>query len=207
MSIVNPVRRIASFYRMHGFRSTMDRAYTALRRLTYFGRMILYSCPLPLEQSLETGEISIEPVDAATISNADYEWIISVWNPELRARQVAARFEAGSELWLAKINGRPAGYGWTIQGRTLDPYFFPLQPRDAHLYDFYVDPEFRGRGINVILVMEILTQLSKRSVCVAFIECAAWNDAQIRSLSKTAFRRNAEATQIKFLGRQLIIWR
>lgn len=105
------------------------------------------------------------------------------------------------------MEGKLAGFGWTIQGRTIEPHFFPLQSDEVHLFDFFVFPEFRGRGINVALVMDILTRLGEEKVRLAHSECAAWNDAQIRSLSKTPFRRYGEAIKLGILSCWLVIWR
>lgn len=206
MLITNSVNRIAWFYRRNGLRCTAVRFCTALRRFSYLGRMVLYACQLPGEYLAKTTDVSVRPVTPAGISKPDYECLLDIWNPSLRAHQLADRFAAGSELWLAKVGDKLAGFGWTIQGRTIEPYFFPLRPDDAHLFDFFVFPEFRGRGINVVLVMEILAMLSQKQVHRAYIECAAWNDAEIRSLSKTAFRRYAEATQVTLLGYTIVVW-
>jgi GNAT superfamily N-acetyltransferase len=206
MLVENPGRRLFAFYRRHGLRATGARFGAALKHLPYLGRMVLFSCPLPVDRSKGVPGISIERVSAATVSKEDYARVLDVWNFSTRARQLAQRFAAASELWLAKANGDLAGFGWSIQGRTVEPYFFPLQPEDVHLFDFFVFPEYRGRGINVLLIMEILSRLSGEPVRRAHIECTAWNRPQLRSLSKTPFRRYAEAAKVTALGRSLVIW-
>jgi GNAT superfamily N-acetyltransferase len=168
--------------------------------------MVLFSCPLPLKSFDPASDIRVERVGRKTITKVDYERILGVWNPKSRARQFAYRFEAGSELWLAKMDGSLAAFGWTIKGRTVEPHFFPLQSGDLHLFDFFVFPDHRGRGVNVTLVMQVLAQLGQEDVRCAHIECAAWNDAQFRSLGKTAFRRYAEATKLRVLGHTIVIW-
>ncbi len=32
----------------------------------------------------------------------------------------------GALLWLIKSEDGLAGYGWTLQGRTIEPHYFPL---------------------------------------------------------------------------------
>lgn len=200
------MRRLYSFYRKHGFRSTTARVGVAFRRVSFFGRMVLFSCPLPIDRFIRNEEVCVERVDRTNISKNDYECILDFWNPSISARQLSDRFEAGSELWLAKVNNRLAGFGWTIKGRTVEPHFFPLQSGDVHLFDFLVFPNFRGHGINVELVMEILIQLGNESVRLAHIECAAWNTAQLRSLAKTAFRNYGGATKIVLFGHAVVMW-
>jgi GNAT superfamily N-acetyltransferase len=109
------------------------------------------------------------------------------WNPKLADRNIRERFARGASLWLAMSGNDLAGYGWTLQGATIDPYYFPLSQSDVHLFDFQVFPDFRGRGINPLLVTQILVALAHDGHTRAFIEAAAWNDAQLASLRKTPF--------------------
>jgi ribosomal protein S18 acetylase RimI-like enzyme len=203
---MNLIQRLASYYRRHGFRSTGARVMTALHRLAYLGRMVLFSCPLPASAHPMDGSIQIETSDGTNLPSEDYAHLLGEGNPTSQAKLIAERFAAGSEVWLAKVEGRLAGFGWTVVGRTIEPHYFELKPDEAHLYDFFVLPEFRGRRINVMLVTHILTVLGSRSIRQAHIECAAWNRAQIHSLSKTAFRRYAEVTKITVQGRTTVIW-
>lgn len=204
---VSIVRRAILFYRRHGLRSTVARCLTASRRSMYFGRMVLFSCPLPLQQLGVTQQIKVERVNASSLLQNDYERMLNDGDPAGRARELSRRFAAGSELWLAKLDGQLAGFGWTLKGGTIEPHFFPLLPDDVHLFDFYVYPEFRGRGFNIALLKEILDRLSQEKVRHAHIECAAWNQAQLRSLKKTPFLRYGEATQFSVFGRTVVIWR
>jgi GNAT superfamily N-acetyltransferase len=168
--------------------------------------MILYSCPLSPQQFNQKPGFDVERVDGTTLSKEDCAGILNIWNPSLKALQMSERFAAGCELWLAKVDGRLAGFGWSLQGRTMEPYFFKIQPDDVHLFDFFVFPAFRGRGINVALVMDILSRLGREGVHCAYIECAAWNDAQRNSLSKTKFRSYATASKFRFWGKWIVIW-
>jgi GNAT superfamily N-acetyltransferase len=206
MLALNPVRRLIFFYRRHGLRSTVGRFWIAFERLANLGRMVLFSCALPVERVGHASGIGVERVGASTISKDEYAALLDVSNPSVRARQLAERFAVGSELWLGKVDGRLAGFGWTLQGRTIEPHFFTLQPGEVHLFDFFVFPEFRGRGVNVALVIDILARLGGEQVRRAHIECAAWNHAQIRSLGKTPLRKYGEATRLRLLGCRLVIW-
>ena len=60
------------------------------------------------------------------LSPRDLQEITSFWNPELARRKIKERFELGASLWLIKVEGKLAGYGWTLQGRTVEPHYFPL---------------------------------------------------------------------------------
>ena len=75
----------------------------------------------------------------------------SFWNPKLAHRNIKERFDKGASLWLIKFEDRLAGYGWTLQGRTIEPHYFPLGQDDVHLFDFHVFPKYRGRGLTLFL--------------------------------------------------------
>lgn len=204
--MLNTFSRMASFYRSHGLRSTIARSREAVRRLSYCGRMVLFSCALPINRPSPVRGVTVERTSASTLPQAEFERTFAVQNPAVRKRQLAERFAAGSELWLARLDGKLAGFGWTIQGRTIEPHFFPLQPDEVHFFDFFVSPEFRGRRINVALMAEVLAQLEGARIRLVHLECAAWNTTQLRSLDKSLFRRYATASKLVFLGRPLVIW-
>ncbi len=203
------LQRIALFYRREGLLSTIKRIFTALHRSFFLGRMIVYSCPMPTEGiglSDTANKIYFERATNAHLSKDDYATVLDIGSIEERSRDIAHRFELGSELWLAKVNGRVAGFGWTLVGKTVSPHYFTLRANEVHFFDFYVFPEYRGRGINIALIEKILTTLSTQPISRAHIDCAAWNHAQIRSLSKTPFHRQAEVIRVSFLGLSIIIW-
>jgi ribosomal protein S18 acetylase RimI-like enzyme len=206
---MSALQRIALFYRRQGLLATIKRFFTALHRSFFLGRMIIYSCPMPFEGiglSAKANKVDFERATNAHLSKDDYATVLDIGSIEERSRDIANRFELGSELWLAKVNGRVAGFGWTLVGKTVSPHYFTLGANEVHFFDFHVFPEYRGRGINIALIEKILTTLSAQPLSRAHIECAAWNHAQIRSLSKTPFHRQAEVIRITFLGRTIIIW-
>src|SRR5208282_2600936 len=130
----------------------------------------------------------------------------SFWNPKLAGRNVEERLGKGASLWLIKSEERLAGYGWTLQGRTMEPYFFPLGKLDVHLFDFHVFSQYRGRGLNPLLVNHILHNLATEGACHAFIEAAEWNQPQLSSLRKTPFQRLGLARSFTIFGHKFISW-
>ena len=79
-------------------------------------------------------------------ASQDLQEMTSFWNPKLAHGTSIERFETGASLWLIKSADKLAGYGWTLQGRTIEPYYFPLGKDDVHLFDFHVFPQYRGQG-------------------------------------------------------------
>ena len=198
--------RLLSFYRSHGLRSTAARCAEAFRRLSFAGRMVLFSCTLPAPQANPLAGFSLDRSSAATLAKAEYLQVFGATNTAAREEELAVRFAAGSQLWLARSNGELAAYGWTIQGTTVAPHFFPLEADEVHFFDFFVAPAFRGQGINVALMNAVLAQLGSEPVCRVHLECAAWNAAQLRSLHKTVFRPCGQASLFRLWRRSLVIW-
>jgi GNAT superfamily N-acetyltransferase len=111
----------------------------------------------------------------------------------------------GASLWLIKLEDNLAGYGWTLRGSSVEPHYFCLGPDDAHLFDFHVFPQYRGRGVNPFLVNSILRSLAAECGGRAFIEAAEWNRAQLASLSRTPFHRLGRARKFTIF-RTMVRW-
>jgi GNAT superfamily N-acetyltransferase len=116
------------------------------------------------------------------------------------------RFGKGALLWLIKSEDSLAGYGWTLQGHTVEPHYFPLGKGDVHLFDFHVFPKYRGKGLNPFLVTHILRSVSADGGKRAFIEAAEWNKAQLSSLGRTPFRRLGWARKLTIFRHTIVCW-
>jgi ribosomal protein S18 acetylase RimI-like enzyme len=202
--------RFKEYYARHGLTATMRRLRVALSRVLFANRMVVFYCDLAkqtLPPLATQSSFRIEPLHTETeLSGQDLETMMSLWNPELGRRNINERFAKGATLWLVKSGNRLAGYGWSLDGRTIEPYYFPLGPGDAHLFDFHVFPEYRGQGINPFLVGYILHALAADCGGRAFIETAEWNEAQLHSLWKTAFRRLGWARSVTIFGHKFTSW-
>jgi len=208
MSISSSLSRLTVYFKRHGFRATVRRFGLAARRTLFSSRMILFYCDLralsaptaDLPSSLKVERHT----NQATLSPQDLQEITSFWNPQQARRNVKERFELGASLWLIKSKDELAGYGWTLQGRTVEPHYFRLGPDDVHLFDFHVFAQYRGRGMNPSLVSYILRSLAAESHGRAFIEAAEWNQAQLASLRRTPFRRLGSARKCTIFGRTIV---
>jgi ribosomal protein S18 acetylase RimI-like enzyme len=204
------ITRIADYYARHGFTATIRRVVLQVRRKLFAGRMAVFYCdlnkstsPLNTPSSLKLERLRTFP----ELSPADLQAMTSFWSPKQALRNIRERFDKGATLWLIRSGKRVAGYGWTLQGRTIEPYYFPLGSDDVHLFDFHVYPEFRGRGINPLLVRYILASLATETDGRAFIEAAEWNQAQLASLKKTPFRRMGLVRTATLFGNVFSCWR
>jgi ribosomal protein S18 acetylase RimI-like enzyme len=210
MGISSRIARLATYYKRHGFRATAQRAALALRRAQFLNRQVIFYCDLANQASTYEalpGFLKVERKESySELSPQDLREMVIFWNPKLAQRNIEERLGKGASLWLIKFEGRLAGYGWTLRGRTIAPHYFPLGRDDFHLFDFHVFPQYRGRGVNPLLVDHILHRLEAECLSRAFIEVAEWNSPQLSSLQKTRFCFLGQVRKITVLGRTIVCW-
>lgn len=192
MSISNSISRFTDYYRRHGLTDTLRRAGLAGKRKLFAGRMVVFYCDLDerkLRQVSIPKTLSVRRIETLTgLSAGHFQKMTSFWNPKLASRNIRERFEKGASLWLVESEDRLAGYGWTLEGRTISQYYFPMGPDDVQLFDFYVFPKFRGRAIHWLLTGYILQTLAAEGRARAFADTGEWNTAQLASFKMTPFR-------------------
>jgi ribosomal protein S18 acetylase RimI-like enzyme len=210
MGIANSISRLEAYYKRHGFGATIRRAGLAVKRALFASRMVVFysdlakqtTAPVDIPSSLRVERLR----SSAELSPQDLQEMTSFWNPKQAHRNIRERFEKGASLWLIKSGDRLAGYGWTLQGSSIEPYYFPLAPNDVHLFDFHVFSQYRGQGINPHLVAYILRTLVPDRGGRAFIEAAEWNRAQLLSLRKTAFIQLGLVRSFSIFGQKYVSW-
>ncbi len=116
---------------------------------------------------------------------------------EILRNEMERRFPEGANLWLLKVEGVIVGYIWSIVQNTIKPYYWPLTPNDVHLFDNEIFPEYRGQGLNAVLLEYVLVRLRQEGFVRAFIEANLTNKAQRRSLKKTAFTEICRSIKLK----------
>ena len=131
MAISTSISRLTAYYTRHGFRATIRRAGLAVRRALFSSRMVVFYCDLA-KQTMAPAKIpsslKVERLRSyAELSPQDLQEMTSFWNPKAGPTETSEeRFAKGASLWLIKSEDKLAGYGWTLQGRTIAPYYFPL---------------------------------------------------------------------------------
>jgi GNAT superfamily N-acetyltransferase len=210
MQLPDFIERFLHYLKHHGFGATMRRIGLSLQRVGTGNRFVLYSCDLGSFRPETTDDLNggkVERKDVpGELSPQEMAEIGSNWKTTRDKRRLRERFEQGASLWLFKVEGKIAGYGWTMIGHTVERHYFPLGANDAHLFDFFVFPEFRGRRINPLLVNCILKQLALENKPRAFIEAAVWNRPQLSSLGRTPFKPIGKAWKCCVFGRVLVVW-
>ena len=188
----------------------MRRAGLGVRRSLFAGRMIVFYSDLSTPSGRPVNIPSSMRVDRllseTELTQSDFQEITSFWNPKQARRNVKERFAKNASLWLIKSEDRVAGYGWTIQGRTIAEYYFPIGTNDVQLFDFYVFPKFRGRAIHWLLTAYILQTLATEGAARAYADTAEWNQAQLSSFRMTPFRRLGLVRSFTIFGHTFASW-
>jgi len=210
MSISNSILRLTDYYRRHGLAATIRRAQLAGKRALFAGRMVVLYCDLD-ERRLAAVNVPkamrVERLQAlAELSAEHLQAMTSFWNRKLANRNIQERFEKGASLWLVVSEDQLAGYGWTLQGQTIAPYYFPLGSDDVQFFDFYVFPKFRGRALHWLLTGHILHTLAVEGRSRAFADTGEWNQAQLASFKMTSFRLLGLVRTYKVFGHVFNCW-
>jgi hypothetical protein len=210
MQILSLPNRLASYYNRHGLMATMRRGKLAAKRGLFANRMVVFYCDLAKKMSFVCElppTLRVERLSSySQLNQKDLESLMSFWNPKLAHRNIRERFEIGANLWLTKSGDQLAGYGWTLKGRTITPYFFPIGENDVQLFDFYAFPKFRGRAIHWLLTAYILQTMATEGRTRAFGDTAEWNEAQLSSFKMTHFRPLGSAKSMTILGHTFVSW-
>ena len=210
MAISKAISRLVDHYRRNGFWATIRRAGLAVKRSLFSSSSVLFYCDLDMKVESLPDLPSFLKVErkksSAEISSEDLREMTSFWNPKLAHKNMKERFGLRASLWLIKSHDKLAGYGWTLQGGTVEPHFFPLGQDDVHLFDFHVFPNYRGQGMNPVLVTHILRSMANEGAGRAFIEAAEWNQPQLSSLTRTPFHRLGVAKKLTIFGHPHVWW-
>ena len=211
MSISSSISRVTDYFKRNGLRATVRRLGLAAQRALFCSRMVLFYCDLPTLSSPtaelpefpegRTAHESNRSQPAWTCKRSPVSGILS--KP---VRNLKERFELGASLWLIKCEGNLAGYGWTLQGRTVEPHYSPLGPEDVQFLDFHVFPKYRGRAMDWFLMTHILHELAAEGRARAFGEAAEWNKASLSSFAMTPFRRLGGARKFTVFGHTIVYW-
>jgi hypothetical protein len=210
MSISSSISRATVYCKRNGLRATVRRVGLAVERALFSSRMVLFYCDLSTLSSPAADMPSFLKVERHTsqtdLNPQDLQEITSFWNPEQARRNLEERFQLGASLWLIKSEDHLAGYGWTMQGRTVEPHYFPLAPDDVQFLDFHVFPKYRGRAMDWFLMTHILHRLAAEGRARAFGEAAEWNKASLSSFAMTPFRRLGWARKFTVYGHTIVYW-
>lgn len=210
MSLSTSTFRFVTYYQRHGFRATVGRAVLALKRRLFSNGMVIFCCDLARQTPDAVtlpGAMKVQRLCAySELGERDLHEMTSFWNPTQAHRNIRERFEKGASLWLIHSGDNLAGYSWTLRGRTIAEYYFPMGQDDVQLFDFYVFPKFRGRAVLWFLVVLILHCLKNEGVSRVFGDVAEWNRASLSFYKTLPFQRLGRARTWTILGATFVSW-
>lgn len=96
------------------------------------------------------------------------------------------RFLRGDEYFIASAGRLVVGIGRICYTATDE---IVIDQKEASLISFWVNPQYRGRGIYVGLIHEMLRALRKRGFYTAYIWADRHNEPSVRGIEKSGFRR------------------
>jgi GNAT superfamily N-acetyltransferase len=202
--------RFKHYYRRKGLINTIRRIFQKIKDLSCRKPEILFFVDLAKlenEECTNSNNFRVECFKSEDeIIREDLIVLFENIDEEIMRYFMEERFGQGALLWLVKVDGTPAGYVWSIEGRTIRPHYFPLTADDVHLFDNLIFDKFRGRSINSLLINYVLTELKRDGLVRAFIETNITNTSEIRSLSKARFQKFCLARKRHVGERNFVIW-
>lgn len=120
---------------------------------------------------------------------------------------IPERFNKGAELWLYKVDGKLAGYCWTIVKNHREPTYFPLTDTDVHFIGTEIFPDFRGGTLFRLFDEGTKINLKKEGCKRYYSETFLSNEHAVRAiLKKTSARKIGIATRFSIFGKDVVIW-
>jgi len=210
MQLIEAYFRVKKYFVKYGLTMTVWRLFTFLKRRLFYKRQVVFWVDL---SAWEPGryssaeEYGIQRIEEfAQLSEPFRARLRQEHAEELIDRTMKRRFEQHATLWCLTRGADFIGYMWSIPGRTLKPYFFPLTAKDVHLFDNFVFPEYRGNRLNSILVSRMLDALKKSGYQRAYAETGEWNEAELRSFARIGFSRMGFGRKRARKRKNLVAW-
>jgi len=144
------------------------------------------------------------------IGKEDLNSLIEHIGEEILLPQLKKRFPHSAILWMIKVDGKLAGYVWSIGKSTAEcpcPYYFPLCDNDVFLFDGSVLTQYRGRNLYPLLVKHVLYGVKKLGFIRAIFDAHEWNVPVQKSFLKVGMKKLGVVRKYKFWGRNLLLWK
>jgi GNAT superfamily N-acetyltransferase len=197
--------------REKGFLSAVRRIIEVVRQRVFHGQSFIFCMEI---SRVDPGSLTLQEhvtferkQSMADISPEDMARLASVTNERVARRDMEARFDSGSDLWLARIDGTIAGYQWSVRRAPPGNFYFPFLDNDAYCWDGWTYKEYRNRNISRWLDIYMTGELKKEGVERMFWTIYAWNKASLRVLAKepNAYQFG-RARKTHVFGRDLVLW-
>lgn len=198
------------FYKKRGFLKTVYRILEhPYQTVLKSRRILIYAEMSEIDDSVLNLPLSITIDAKKTYSEAvqiDMQKMVMYWEKEREIEKTQERFRKGAVLWVLRLNGNIVSFVWSIKGKVVTPWYLPLTPHDAFIFDAITFEEYRGQGLYPLLMNYILARLRLEGVSRAVAELYAWNKSSINGLKKTCYRKFGEARKLRCFGKNITIW-
>lgn len=144
------------------------------------------------------------------IKKEDLNSLIEHIGEEIILTQLKERFAKLAVLWMIKVDGKLAGYVWSIGKSTYKcpcPYYFPLCDNDVFLFDGSVLPQYRGRNLYPLLLKHVLYGVKKMGFIRAICDAHEWNVSVIKSFSKAGLKKLGTVRKYSLMGHEFVLWK
>jgi RimJ/RimL family protein N-acetyltransferase len=126
----------------------------------------------------------------------------------LSAKTLARNFNDGADFWILRLDGRIAGYLFSLWRSPAILREFPyldVGEDGMIIFGTEVFRAVRGKGIASASTELIVDELAHEGARRAFRCCAKENVSSARAISKTRFQLVGEASAIRLLGHPWVI--
>lgn len=210
MSIRAFYLRTTKYVRRHGLKPAVQRIWREARNQLRYNRDVLF-CRDLLRGGFDGHPVPegcrVERYDKGTgVPQRLFKRIGEEYSEELLQEYVLNRLDKGASLWCLMNETEDMTYTWTLTGRTMKPYYFPLLDGDLHLFDGFTFPSFRGRGLNAVLLDHVLEHYRDEGFVRAYLETHEWNTSVLKLVPKNGFVRIGLARKKAKRGKCKVAW-
>ena len=135
-----------------------------------------------------------------------YKRITGLYTEKIIGLDIRKRFDKGAHLWCLRNDKEEIGYIWSLEGRTMKPYYFPLMPRDVYFLDGLIFPEYRGQGQFFYLLDHIVKYYRSLSFHRIYFKIQEWNSSSMKSVAKNGFVRIGIGKIRNRRGKSKVTW-
>lgn len=206
------MKRILNIYRKEGAANVFKKAFVKAYQNILYRKIIVFYVSLA-DDDIKDYQLPRELTvkrrwSEGELSSEEMEQLSSHWNSYGEFNENIARFKKDSSVWLLEEKEKVLAFQWTVRGKTIKPYLFPFTKDDAHIFDCYVFPEYRGKRFNSMLTNYLLRELRKEGVLRVFWEVHEWNRSELKSVPKIdiAYREVGTAKKYRIFNKELILW-
>lgn len=206
--------RFIRYYKRHGLLQTIERIIEKSLQALFKNDYIVFYYDLLLfdeHEAQKPPNITIESITKENkIEKEDLNGLIEHIGEEITLIELKERFAKLAVLWMIKVDGKLAGYVWSIGKSTYKcpgPHYFPLCDNDVYLFDGSVLPQYRGRNLFPLLLKHVLYGVKKLGFIRVIFDAHEWNVSVHKSFSKVGMKKLGVVRKYRFWGRNFLLWK